>query len=190
LEVERVTPQLKVTVANNNRDWRVHLQQLRKYTQTIHQLHNETKAQFAKLDRDVEMTMEKITSREAYINQQFEELASTIKVEQERLIEARQQCDGNNATVTELSDELNRVSDRLDVVKSEIDDLGSGMTDPKPLVNIKNAAAKLKAEIKDMNVRIGIAQHTVFRHQIKEQSSLMMEMARTKVNVSAQPKKL
>jgi estrogen-related receptor beta like 1 len=32
LEVERVTPMLKVTLGNDNKDWRVHWQQLQHYS--------------------------------------------------------------------------------------------------------------------------------------------------------------
>jgi hypothetical protein len=35
LEVERVTPLLKVTLANDNKDWRIHLQQMKALEQVL-----------------------------------------------------------------------------------------------------------------------------------------------------------
>jgi estrogen-related receptor beta like 1 len=35
LEVERVAPLLKVTLANDNKDWRVHLQQLQFHQEVL-----------------------------------------------------------------------------------------------------------------------------------------------------------
>lgn len=71
MEVERVTPLLKVKLQNDNKDWRMHLQQME------HQ-HSKIKGGIAVTDQltnlynEIEITLEKISSREKYINSQFE----------------------------------------------------------------------------------------------------------------------
>jgi estrogen-related receptor beta like 1 len=51
-----------------------------------------------------------------------------------------------------------------------MDEIGSGMTDSKPLVNIKQGLAKLKTEIKEMDLRIGVIQHTLLHARLKNKS--------------------
>jgi estrogen-related receptor beta like 1 len=54
-----------------------------------------------------------------------------------------------------------------------MDDLGSGMTDSKPLVNIKQGYAKLKSEIKQMDIRIGVIQHTLLEAKLRNKDALI-----------------
>jgi estrogen-related receptor beta like 1 len=72
LEVERVTPLLKIKVSNDNKDWRIHLQQMDHHQAKINTIMAETQGQLMKLQTEIEQTLEKIVSREKYINSQFE----------------------------------------------------------------------------------------------------------------------
>jgi estrogen-related receptor beta like 1 len=72
LEVERVAPLLKIKLNNENKDWRLHLQQMRHYQHKIDSTKNQTQTQLTRLQKDIEGTLETITSREKYINAQFE----------------------------------------------------------------------------------------------------------------------
>lgn len=49
-----------------------------------------------------------------------------------------------NTRVNTYADELSKISDRLEEVQSQMDDLGSDMTSPKPLVTIRQALQRLK----------------------------------------------
>ena len=66
-----------------------------------------------------------------------------------------------------------------------MDDLGSGMTDPKPLVNIKQALSQLKVihakqcyslnlkdELKQMDIRTGVLSHCLLHAKMKNGSQL------------------
>jgi estrogen-related receptor beta like 1 len=56
---------------------------------------------------------------------------------------------------------LSNISEELDTTKSRMDELGNGMTDSKPLTNIKQSLGKIKSEIKEMDVRTGVIEHTL-----------------------------
>ncbi|KAI8929385.1 intra-flagellar transport protein 57-domain-containing protein [Entophlyctis helioformis] len=75
---------------------------------------------------------------------------------------------------TELTEDLSRISEELDSLKSRMDDLGSGMTDSKPLVAIKQGLARLKTEIKQMDLRIGVIQHTLLHAKLKNKGPMSM----------------
>ena len=72
LEVERVAPQLKVTVRVDNRDWRTHLDQMHSYRNGIEEALNTTRVHLDRLHADIGKTLEKISSREKYLNSQLE----------------------------------------------------------------------------------------------------------------------
>ena len=55
---------------------------------------------------------------------------------------------GAQKRVAGLGGELARVSEQLDMVKGHMDALGSGMTDAKPLVAIRQSLAKLKVNLR------------------------------------------
>ena len=72
MEVEKVAPPLKGTVRVDNRDWRTHLEQMHSYRTGIEEALTTTKVQLDKLHSDIARTLEKIASREKYLNSQLE----------------------------------------------------------------------------------------------------------------------
>jgi estrogen-related receptor beta like 1 len=72
LELERVTPLLKVKLPNDNKDWRLHQQQMSYHKEKIESSMASTQEHLTKLHSDIEHTLEKISSREKYINAQLE----------------------------------------------------------------------------------------------------------------------
>ncbi|KAJ3278728.1 Intraflagellar transport protein 57, partial [Borealophlyctis nickersoniae] len=168
LEVERVSPMLRVQIANDNKDWRIHVDQMQLHQKAIGSSLTDTQSQLAKLHTEIEKTLEKISSREKYINTQFESQIEEYRVLQDQLSELKQKYGVASSNVTELTNQLSRISEDLDNVKTRMDDIGSGMTDSKPLVAIRQGVAKLKAEIKQMDLRIGVIQHTLLHAKLKQ----------------------
>lgn len=87
LEVERVLPSLKIHVRQDNRvsmycymfntyttlsskDWRGHYEQMHVHSDGITSALSETKGYLDKLHQEIAKTLEKISSREKYINNQ------------------------------------------------------------------------------------------------------------------------
>ena len=68
LEVERVAPGLKVTVRVESRDWRAHLEQMHGYRSGIEESAGTTRASLTGLQAEISKTLEKIASREKYMN--------------------------------------------------------------------------------------------------------------------------
>ncbi|KAJ3104384.1 Intraflagellar transport protein 57, partial [Physocladia obscura] len=118
LEVERVAPMLRVQISNDNKDWRIHLEQMKINHSTIDTSLVQSKSQLEKLHSEIEKTLEKISSREKYINTQFESTIDEQRVLQDQISELRQKYNVSNSNVGELSNELGRVSEELDAVKA------------------------------------------------------------------------
>jgi hypothetical protein len=56
--------------------------------------------------------------------------------------------------------------------QAQMDDLGSGMTDSKPLINIKSALQRVKTEIKQMDIRTGVLEHSLLNVRLKNKAAM------------------
>ncbi|NXD54233.1 IFT57 protein, partial [Corvus moneduloides] len=164
LEVERVLPQLKVTVRTDNKVWKngfacVHMGYLDK-------LHNE-----------ISRTLEKINSREKYINNQLEHLVQEYRSAQALLSEVLLIF----CCCLPQKNIYFKITEALEKVKQETEEKGSSMTDGAPLVKIKQALTKLRQETIQMDIQIGVMEHTLLQSKLKEKSNMTRDMHATAI---------
>ena len=177
LEIERVTPLLKVTVKTDNRDWRAHQAQMSKHKSGIEANFVESKQQLGRIQAEIQKTLEKIGSREKYINGQLETLVGEMRSAQERLNETKEKYGEGSSGVTERSRMLGEVSEEVERVKMEMEEKGSSMTDGTILVKVKQTLGRLKKECTEMNVRIGVIEHVLRQDHLKHRDfSLQQEV--------------
>lgn len=151
LEVERVLPQLKVTIRTDNKDWRIHVDQMHQHRDGIQSSLKEAKSYLDKLQEDIGKTLEKVSSREKYINNQLEHLIQEYRSAQAKLSQAKERYQQASGGVTERTRVLAEISEELDKVKQEMEEKGSSMSDGAPVVKIKQSLTKLKQEIVQMD---------------------------------------
>ncbi|XP_001518621.1 intraflagellar transport protein 57 homolog [Ornithorhynchus anatinus] len=176
LEVERVLPQLKVTIRTDNKDWRIHVDQMHQHKEAIESALKETKGYLDRLHNEITRTLEKIGSREKYINNQLESLVQEYRTVQTQLSEATELYQQRNGGVTERTRILSEITEELEKVKQEMEEKGSSMTDGAPLVKIKQGLTKLKQETVQMDIRIGVVGHTLLQLKLKEKSNMTRDM--------------
>lgn len=181
LEVERVLPQLKVTIRTDNKDWRIHVDQMHQHRDRIKSSLKETKSYLDKLQEDIGKTLEKVSSREKYINNQLEHLIQEYRSAQAKLSEAKERYQQASGGVTERTRVLAEISEELEKVKQEMEEKGSSMSDGAPVVKIKQSLTKLKQEIVQMDVRIGVVEHTLLQAKLKEKSNMTRDMHATNI---------
>ncbi|XP_054877791.1 intraflagellar transport protein 57 homolog [Poeciliopsis prolifica] len=185
LEVERVLPQLKVTIRTDNKDWRIHLDQMHQHRDGIKSSLKDTKSYLDKLQDDIGKTLEKVSSREKYINNQLEALIQEYRNAQARLSEAKERYRQASVGVMARTRVLAEISEELEKVKQEMEDKGSSMSDGAPVVKIKQSLTKLKQEVVQMDVRIGVVEHTLLQAKLKEKSNMTRDMHATNIPDSA-----
>uniref|UniRef100_A0A3B3RYK1 Intraflagellar transport protein 57 homolog n=1 Tax=Paramormyrops kingsleyae TaxID=1676925 RepID=A0A3B3RYK1_9TELE len=182
LEVERVLPQLKVTVRADNKDWRIHVDQMHQHKDGIESSLKEAKGYLNKLQEDISKTLEKVTSREKYINKQLEHLVQDYRSAHAKLSQASgEHYQQGSGGVTERTRVLSEISEDLEKVKQEMEERGSSMSDGAPLVKIKQSLTKLKQEVVQMDIRIGVVEHTILQAQLKEKSNMTRDMHATSI---------
>lgn len=89
LELERVGPKLKITLAADTKDWRSHLEQAHSHKKEIEQLLPESKVHLDKVNAEVSSELEKVATRERFLNSQFDALIMEYRLVRERLGEVQ-----------------------------------------------------------------------------------------------------
>ncbi|XP_077414529.1 intraflagellar transport protein 57 homolog isoform X2 [Vanacampus margaritifer] len=176
LEVERVLPLLKVTIRADNKDWRAHVDQMHQHQNGIKTSLREAKGYLDKLEEDISRTLEKVSSREKYVNKQLEGVIGEHRAVQAKLSEVRERYQHASGGVAQRTRLLAELSEELEKVKQEMEERGSSMSDGATVVKIKQSAGKLKQEIVRMDVRAGVVAHMLLHAKLKRKSSISLRM--------------
>jgi len=161
MELERVAPQLKVVLHTAAKEWRTHLDQAVSLEKQINEGMPKTQQTLSHISEEISEAVAKISSREKLVNQNCDILISEFQKVKQSLNRVEEQYAGSSGTITDRTNELAQISEELDLVKSKMDQRGNSMTDTSPLLDIKKALARIKAEVKQMDLRIGAVEHTL-----------------------------
>nr|CAD7423710.1 unnamed protein product [Timema monikensis] len=177
LELERVIPQLKVTVKTDSRDWRSRLDQMQQHREGIDGALATARAQLDKLHTDISQTLEKMSSREKYLNTQLETYLVQYRSLQDDFSRVSTQYRQVSGGVTERSRTLAHVTEELESIKQEMEEWGTSMTDRTPLVNVKKCLSRMKEEVKLMDVRVGVLEHSLLQARLKDKSQFQQDIS-------------
>nr|CAD7400041.1 unnamed protein product [Timema cristinae] len=182
LELERVIPQLKKTLPDHvivadSRDWRSRLDQMQQHREGIDGALATARAQLDKLHTDISQTLEKMSSREKYLNTQLETYLVQYRSLQDDFSRVSTQYRQVSGGVTERSRTLAHVTEELESIKQEMEEWGTSMTDRTPLVNVKKCLSRMKEEVKLMDVRIGVLEHSLLQARLKDKSQFQQDIS-------------
>ena len=127
-----------------------------------------TKTNLDKLYGEISKTLEKISSREKYLNSQLESQLTEYRNLSQALAQNKEQYKQVSGGVSERSRVLAQITDNIESLKSEMEERGSSMTDGSPLVNIRKGLSRVRQEILGMDVRIGVLEHTVMQARLRD----------------------
>jgi estrogen-related receptor beta like 1 len=171
-ELERVGPRLKVSAqGDTGKEWRGHIEQTRKHEMTITAELPDTKQQLTAIGSHVSEILEKVSTKEKYINSQFEHLRQEYHQIHEKLKEVTDTFQASSNNVNKLTNDLRSAAERLDEIKDTMDSRGNSMTDTSPLVQIKQALSTIRDEIKTFELRIGVVSHTLMQSKMRVKSA-------------------
>lgn len=167
LEVERVGPSLQLR-GDDVRDWRARIENAQTLLKAVEKMYPDVRSMLENMGMDVKKAKERIEKREQTLGQQFQEQVEEYRVKLRDLNSTQDSYNSSSQSVSQLSVELNQVSEMLEHVKTEIQERESKISDTTPLIKIKEAVQKVRGEIKDMSLRIGILQHSVLHYQVRQ----------------------
>lgn len=168
LELERVTPQLRVQVQGDTNEWRGHVQQAHHFSKSMTELLPNTSSQLVALGQDLQQILQRVKSKEAYINTQFDSRGADYRARGRELEEVTQQYNGLNESHMTLLEELRQSTDEYDQLRGEMADRSQSVQDTQPLVKIKDALKRLKSDICQMDLRIGVVNHTLMQAKLRQ----------------------
>jgi estrogen-related receptor beta like 1 len=158
LELERVAPLLKVTVQSDVREWRSRLEAMGNFLTFVGEQFPANQASLERIRGEIRQVLDKLGSREKYLNAQLEHQLTDYRVVQERLLDLNEKHRAEADKVNDSTNELNTLTEDLEAIKDQMHDRGTSMTDTSPIVKIKSAIAQIKSDIQQMEVRIFIMQ--------------------------------
>eukprot|EP00756_Hemistasia_phaeocysticola_P037232 Hpha_TRINITY_DN16685_c5_g1::TRINITY_DN16685_c5_g1_i1::g.179027::m.179027/K04638/IFT57, HIPPI, ESRRBL1; intraflagellar transport protein 57 len=168
LELETVASKLKLSPQENMKDWRGHVEYISSMLKRLDGIFPEVRQSLANVHEDIQRAVEKIQKRESHFATHFQDAIEKYREHHADLKQLQGNYDVGQVLVQQQSARLNQLTEDLEHVKSEIQEREEQMTDSKPLINIKRALEDLKGEIKHMELRIGVLQHTVLHQTIAQ----------------------
>merc|ERR1712166_750792 len=138
------------------------------YKETIADMFPNTKQQLTRLSSDLTGVLDRIKSKEAFINTQFDSRALDYREQQEELNRVTQQYRELNEVVMNLQIDQKTVTEELEAVKGEMEGLSSTVTDTTPVVKLKDAFKVLRYDTKQIEVRIAVVNHTLMQSTIRQ----------------------
>lgn len=172
LELERVLPQLKVIIRTDPRDWRAHLEQIKTLHKEIESARMDTGPQLKKLEADIGFVMEKIDSRERHLNNELREYLLEYKQLSLEMKKIEATLSESEQAKVIAEEELSSVLGDLEMTKGQMDQRGSSMADGSPLINIKKAIVKLQEELVQMDLKIGVLDHSLTQDIIRHNAQI------------------
>lgn len=170
-ELERVGPRLKVRAAHSGKEWRTHIESTKKHGSVIEKILPDTRKQLARINDSIKSSVERLQSKERYMNSHFDSIIREYKEVQERLKSVQQRQASAGEAVGKYQNSLQGIVERLEDVKVQMDERNSGMTDTSPVVRIKKALQTLKRQIKEMELRMGVLSHTLMHAKMRQRLS-------------------
>lgn len=87
------------------------------------------KGQMEKLHREISSSLEKVQSRERYLNKELEQKLNEYRILQDQLFKVKDTYKNISGGVAHRNRQLSVLTDRLETVKQQMEDKGSSMTD-------------------------------------------------------------
>jgi len=185
IELERVTPLLKMQILSDPKEWRNRLVNTKSHQQTVASLAPETYQMLDRLSEDMDRTLQAVKKSESKLNSQCKDQVDEYAGKQEKMQEVQDLYNAKSEAISELTNTLSQVSDELSSIKGRMDERGNSMTDTSPLIKIKSALSRLKDERKAMEIRIGVVTNTLVAKKLKSDQFTKREAQRPK-NSAAQ----
>ena len=160
----------------NDKEWRAHLESTKLHQGHMEEALPDSSEKISKLGAELTTTLEKIETRERSLNSQFEHVGKEYSACKDELGRIKQAYDGSTKTVTRNQNILQTITDELEEVKAQMDDRGNSMNDTSPLVQIKDALARIKKEIRQMELRIGVSEHSLTHARLKSKTASMLRV--------------
>ncbi len=157
-------------------EWRGHLEGTAAADATVSALLAPAFESLRRLAGDLADAAAHVSAREATLNTAFAPLVAEAAAGAAASAELSGAAAAAAARVTGLTSELAALGEALDEVGAAMDERGSSIADASPLIAVKAALAGVRADIRDLDVQLGVQGHAVMqarllsRHRAQERA--------------------
>merc|ERR1719453_2871765 len=120
------------------------------------------------MSKELGSALERIKNKEAFINSQFDNRTIDYRQQQEELQLVQTQYTELNEVVMNYQIELKSLTEEMELVKTDMEERSSTVTDTAPIVKMKEAFKKLRADTRQLEVRIGVVSHTLMQAKLRQ----------------------
>ena len=131
-ELERVTPHLKVKTSHGGKEWRAHIAQTKKHGAIVESILPDSRKKLAMISDAIKMSLERLQGKERYLNSHFDSMVQEYREVQDRLKSVQERHESAGESVSKYQNNLQGIVERLEEVKSLMDERSGSMTDTKP----------------------------------------------------------
>ncbi|KAF4670168.1 Intraflagellar transport protein 57 [Perkinsus olseni] len=168
VECERVSHRLrKIGPGLVDREWRSHLMQTQQYHDLFNSQFPTVKAQLTKLSAELDKSLREIVEKEEIIGRLFDNKAESYRQMAAAHEDKTKEYNELNDSILNLQMELKTITDSLEQTRHEMEQRSSTVTDTQPLVKLKDTIKRMKAEMRQMDLRIGIVSHTLLQTHLR-----------------------
>lgn len=167
MELERVQHRLKFKAQPASKEWRTHIEQSQKHEKSLNEYFPDAKVALEKIGKELRTAVERISSKERHINKEFDHLGGEFREKQKKLDEIQEKYNELSQSVSELTTDLAEKTEMVEMIKNSMSERNNSMTDTSPLRSINTALATLKAEVAEMELRIGVVGQTLLQSKLK-----------------------
>eukprot|EP01029_Cantina_marsupialis_P029627 TRINITY_DN781929_c0_g1_i1.p1 TRINITY_DN781929_c0_g1~~TRINITY_DN781929_c0_g1_i1.p1 ORF type:complete len:395 (-),score=125.01 TRINITY_DN781929_c0_g1_i1:224-1408(-) len=166
-ELEEVAPLLKVRVRMAGKEWRSHLDV---YEQNNNKVNNEVggaNTALQKIEQELRDVLDRLQTKEQYLNTHQQDVSADYRTVHTRWQSLTEQCKDLSSEVNRLTQNLDGDQTKLEDVREKLEECNNGMTDTSPLVKIKRTIQKMKGEIRQMEMQMGVISRSLLQEKVR-----------------------
>jgi estrogen-related receptor beta like 1 len=171
-QTERLLPQLQTGAAGHGSeersDWRWRLNEVDRRRQRLSSELDESSGRLSRLHENVQRAVQRLAGRERHVQQQLQGMVDEWSALRVRLRKATEQYQQTNGGVLDKSRKLAELSDRVQRVRSQVDQQAAKLTDGAPLASLRSRVRELRAEIDSFDVRIAVASRSLLQVRVQQ----------------------
>ncbi|CAD8202445.1 unnamed protein product [Paramecium pentaurelia] len=171
-EVERAAQKIKIVIKPDAGEWRQHFDATKQYSNQIKTILPEARIKLEKMSDELAEILDRITKREYNINENMSDMCNEFKKKNEEYKKIELQYQNYTNAKKEMNDQYKQIQEKFETVQNKLNEHGSVSTDQSPVIRIKASLTKLRLEIKQMDLRIGVLSHTILQRTFHDAKAI------------------
>uniref|UniRef100_A0A1I7S1A8 Intraflagellar transport protein 57 homolog n=1 Tax=Bursaphelenchus xylophilus TaxID=6326 RepID=A0A1I7S1A8_BURXY len=170
-ELDRVLPQLRVTVRASDKHWKMHAEQLAQLQRNLNAYYESVRPFLAQLSGDLKQSVEKISSREKHLNEHLMGVLQEYRAARNSYAENLEKYKEASVGLDQRQQTLQQIGDEIEQIKMQIERQGAENLNGASLVKIQNSITKIERKILEMNVQIAVVEQNLHLGELNEKQA-------------------